>query len=424
MTVNLQKHGPSILEAYNKVATSSTGDDWLIIDYEGSSNILKIGEQGDYGVEEFSNSFNAGRLQYGVISIRLSPTVLPKVILVHWQGESVPSTRVASATSHVTDVRRFLKTVHVVVHARSEIDVDPEALRKEVAKLPYTQGNQNIESSYHAPESVNSVYRPVKPHVDINVKAREEFWSKMNNEEKERQKLEHSALAEQQRKYEEDRKMMNDAIHHRLEEEERNVQSHSQAPQEPRKLTDPPKKLVGDRIGQFERPKEIETPKSYTPPAPSVPHPKSVPEPKAYQPYEPPEPAPVSIPEPVSVPEPVKLHDIPPEPAPQLNDGVKSMAENNNKSEPEPVKIQDPVPEAPQNLSSMYDLPPPSIDTISGGLKAVALWDYQAADSSEISFDPNDMITDIEKVDEGWWRGKGPKGDTGLFPANYVQLMQ
>ena len=60
MTVNLQKHGPSILEAYNKVATSSTGDDWwensfqkkykllfrLIIDYEGSSNVLKIGEQG------------------------------------------------------------------------------------------------------------------------------------------------------------------------------------------------------------------------------------------------------------------------------------------------------------------------------------------------------------------------------------------
>lgn len=69
-----------------------------------------------------------------------------------------------------------------------------------------------------------------------------------------------------------------------------------------------------------------------------------------------------------------------------MSDGVKSMVENNNKSKPEPVKIQDPVPEAPQNLSSMYDLPPPSIDTISGGLKAVALWDYQAGIFEMVKF--------------------------------------
>ena len=33
-------------------------------------------------------------------------------------------------------------------HYRSEIDVDPEALRKEVAKLPYTQGNQNVRKYF------------------------------------------------------------------------------------------------------------------------------------------------------------------------------------------------------------------------------------------------------------------------------------
>lgn len=43
-----------------------------------------------------------------------------------------------------------------------------------------------------------------------------------------------------------------------------------------------------------------------------------------------------------------------------------------------------------------------------------------AADD-EISFDPDDKITNIEKVDEGWWTGTC-HGKNGLFPANYVQL--
>ncbi|XP_026212538.1 drebrin-like protein A isoform X1 [Anabas testudineus] len=55
---------------------------------------------------------------------------------------------------------------------------------------------------------------------------------------------------------------------------------------------------------------------------------------------------------------------------------------------------------------------------------AVALYDYQAVDDTEISFDPEDLITGIDMVDEGWWKGYGPDGHYGLFPANYVELFQ
>ena len=41
----------------------------------------------------------------------------------------------------------------------------------------------------------------------------------------------------------------------------------------------------------------------------------------------------------------------------------------------------------------------------------------------EVSFDPGDIIEEIEKVDEGWWRGRAPSGAYGLFPANYVELL-
>ncbi|XP_042326313.1 src substrate cortactin-like isoform X2 [Sceloporus undulatus] len=58
-----------------------------------------------------------------------------------------------------------------------------------------------------------------------------------------------------------------------------------------------------------------------------------------------------------------------------------------------------------------------------GSLSATALYDYQGDGDDEISFYPGDTITDIEQVDEGWWRGRC-HGKDGLFPANYVELLQ
>ncbi|XP_077399327.1 src substrate protein p85-like isoform X3 [Vanacampus margaritifer] len=62
-------------------------------------------------------------------------------------------------------------------------------------------------------------------------------------------------------------------------------------------------------------------------------------------------------------------------------------------------------------------------EDLSGGVQAVAIYDYLGEDVDEISFNPDDVITDIEMIDEGWWKGRC-HGQTGLFPAAYVQLMQ
>ena len=63
------------------------------------------------------------------------------------------------------------------------------------------------------------------------------------------------------------------------------------------------------------------------------------------------------------------------------------------------------------------------LDVSQSGLRAKALYDYQAADETEISFDPDDIITHIEQIDSGWWQGLAPNGTYGLFPANYVELL-
>lgn len=41
--------------------------------------------------------------------------------------------------------------------------------------------------------------------------------------------------------------------------------------------------------------------------------------------------------------------------------------------------------------------------------------------SAELSFAENDTITNLEFPDDDWWFGH-LRGDSGLFPANYVQI--
>ncbi|RVE56613.1 hypothetical protein OJAV_G00223220 [Oryzias javanicus] len=73
-----------------------------------------------------------------------------------------------------------------------------------------------------------------------------------------------------------------------------------------------------------------------------------------------------------------------------------------------------PLPPVPEVENEYEDL--------SYGQKAIAVYDYQGEAEDEISFSPDDIITNIEMIDEGWWKGQC-HGRFGLFPATYVQLL-
>ena len=77
--------------------------------------------------------------------------------------------------------------------------------------------------------------------------------------------------------------------------------------------------------------------------------------------------------------------------------------------------------EVETNQSTVTNPTTVTASTGSQGVTAIALYDYEAAESDEISFDPDDVITNIEMIDEGWWRGQC-RGKFGLFPANYVKI--
>jgi len=55
------------------------------------------------------------------------------------------------------------------------------------------------------------------------------------------------------------------------------------------------------------------------------------------------------------------------------------------------------------------------------GMTVKALYSYDAQEEGELSFEENEILTNIVEVPgDGWWSGNNTKGQYGMFPSNYV----
>ncbi|KOS20848.1 Protein app1 [Escovopsis weberi] len=59
-----------------------------------------------------------------------------------------------------------------------------------------------------------------------------------------------------------------------------------------------------------------------------------------------------------------------------------------------------------------------------GGKRAIVLYDYEKAEDNEIDLVEGHFVSNIDQVDEDWWLGVNAAGETGLFPSNYVELIE
>ena len=59
-----------------------------------------------------------------------------------------------------------------------------------------------------------------------------------------------------------------------------------------------------------------------------------------------------------------------------------------------------------------------------GGKRAVAQYDYERVEDNELELQEGELVTDIDMVDEDWWMGTNSRGEQGLFPSNYVELVE
>ena len=57
------------------------------------------------------------------------------------------------------------------------------------------------------------------------------------------------------------------------------------------------------------------------------------------------------------------------------------------------------------------------------GKRALIQYDYARAEDNEVELVEGEYVTNIEMVDEDWWMGTNSRGESGLFPSNYVELV-
>ncbi|ENN72763.1 hypothetical protein D910_08242 [Dendroctonus ponderosae] len=85
--------------------------------------------------------------------------------------------------------------------------------------------------------------------------------------------------------------------------------------------------------------------------------------------------------------------------------------------------VMEPAPN--RQIGSVHDMDPVNHNYGSlGGMGRVyrAMYDYEAQDEDEVSFQDGDLIVNVSSIDRGWMTGEVQRtGQVGMLPANYVQ---
>ena len=93
---------------------------------------------------------------------------------------------------------------------------------------------------------------------------------------------------------------------------------------------------------------------------------------------------------------------------------------------PPPAPVPQPVdaPAARNKTPPPRSPSPPTAAAGAGeGARALAQYDYAKAEDNELELREGELVTHIEMVDPDWWMGTNARGEQGLFPSNYVEVV-
>ncbi|XP_067462289.1 drebrin-like b isoform X3 [Thunnus thynnus] len=454
MAVNLSKNGPALTAAYKEVVDEKSNTNWALFTYEGNSNDIRLAEKGDGGLEELVEELNSGKVMYAFCRVQDPNSGLPKYVLINWTGEGVKDARKGICANHVSSMANFLKGAHVTINARAEEDVEPEAIMQKVAKASGANYSFHKEAPSRFQDSgpqgpVGSVYQKTNAMSEIRKTNKDNFWAQAEKEEERRRQEERRKADEERQQLERERKdreakeaaqrdKRDKERANQIDEQKKYQQQQDAATKEQEKLNREAASLISQRaVNPREMFKQRErgiTPSDSDVPAaaPASPQPGRLQSPflskQVYETERASSPQRQASPVPAGSASPVRATE------PDVDDGQSRCEYDEQEAAPqeqwkeeEPAAnsyVQEPAYEEPAQVveeNNSYDVT--AEETSDRGTCARALYDYQAADDTEISFDPDNIITGIEMIDEGWWRGYGPDGHFGMFPANYVELI-
>ncbi|XFF89720.1 PREDICTED: drebrin-like protein isoform X5 [Capra hircus] len=381
MAVNLSRNGPALLEAYERVVNEKSSTDWALFTYEGNSNDIRVAGTGEGGLEEMVEELNSGKVMYAFCRVKDPNSGLPKFVLINWTGEGVNDVRKGACANHVSTIASFLKgSVYQKTNAVSEIKrVGKDSFW---AKAEKEEENRRLEEKRRAEEERQQLEQERRERELREAALREQRYQEQGGEAglQSRKYEQHEVVS---RNREEQELVCPQPAHPReiFKQKERAMSTTSISSPQPGKLRSP---FLQKQLTQPDTPISREAAHATSRPRADLRE----------------EPVPSIPPCSVQVEE-EAVYEEPPE-------------QETFYEEPPMVQQQDASSEPIDHYPGLSGK----------GLCARALYDYQAADETEISFDPENLITGIEVIDEGWWRGYGPDGHFGMFPANYVELIE
>nr|XP_019840210.1 PREDICTED: drebrin-like protein isoform X4 [Bos indicus] len=400
---------------------------WLLkmalFTYEGNSNDIRVAGTGEGGLEEMVEELNSGKVMYAFCRVKDPNSGLPKFVLINWTGEGVNDVRKGACANHVSTMAGFLKGAHVTINARAEEDVEPECIMQKVARASganYTFHKESSRFQDTGPQApVGSVYQKTNAVSEIKRVGKDSFWAKAEKEEENR-RLEEKRRAEEERQQLEQERRERELREAALREQRYQEQGGEAGLQ---RKYEQHEVLSRNREEQPAHPREIFKQKERAMSTTSIssPQPGKLKSPFLQKQLTQPD-TPISRESPHATSRP--RADLREEPVPSIPPCSVQVEEEAVYEEPPEQETFYEEPPAVQQQDASSE-PIDHYPGLSGkGLCARALYDYQAADETEISFDPENLITGIEVIDEGWWRGYGPDGHFGMFPANYVELIE
>jgi hypothetical protein len=84
LQVGFSAHSKELKSAYEQVIDNNSSVNWLIYTYDKGANDLKVQATGEGGLEELSEEFIDGRIQYALARVKDPNTELPKLVFIAW----------------------------------------------------------------------------------------------------------------------------------------------------------------------------------------------------------------------------------------------------------------------------------------------------------------------------------------------------
>ncbi|XP_014027503.1 drebrin-like protein B isoform X2 [Salmo salar] len=450
MAVNLSKNGIALTNAYKEVVDEKSNTNWALYTYEGNTNDIRLAEKGDGGLEELVEELSSGKIMYAFCRVQDPNSGLCKYVLINWTGEGVKDARKGLCANHVSSMANFLKGAHVTINARAEEDVEPEAIMQKVGKASganysfHKESNKFRDAGPQGP--VGSVYQKTNAMSEIKRTNKDNFWAQAEKDEEKRRQEERCKADEERQKLEKDRKdreakeatlrekrdkerasMIDQQKKYQQQQEAESREDEKQQWEEQEKdfqATQKKGMKRGESVEKANEAASLISQRSMNPREMFKQREKGMDTPAAAA-HAPASPQPEPVVDESSQSECLDEQDATPVqdavPEEQWQDEVKAPAPPTQHNHPTEPAQNDLYEEPPQVEENTFEVP--AGEKTDQGVCARALYDYQAADDTEISFDPDDIITGIEMIDEGWWRGYSPDGHFGMFPANYVEVI-